>query len=147
MWARIPGANFHFLKNFTEPYCRWLHWMFCKCSCRWLHGMFWLLIAMNALASIYLEHSCRPMPCTLLHIIALNTFDWLFVVLVLQMIPLKKYCKWLHWKMLLQMIALNVLATDCIKCSGKYLPWTLLQTNALYTLAYHCIEHIWKDWL
>ena len=37
------------------------------------------------------------------------------------------------------MIALNVLATDCIECSGKYLPRTLVQTNALNSLADHFI--------
>ena len=84
-----------------------------KCTCKWLHWMFWLLIALNALASICLEHSCRPMPCTLLHIIALNTFDWLFVVYSLTDDRIEK---------ILQMIALeNALPDDCIECSGYWL--------------------------
>ena len=51
-WTRLPTIVLDTLDKITGS----------KCSCRWLHWMFWLLIALNALASICLEHSCRPMP-------------------------------------------------------------------------------------
>ena len=102
--------------------------------------MFWLLIALNAPASICLEHSCRPMPCTLLHIIALNTFDWLFVVYSLTDDRIEK---------ILQIIALDALARICLEHSCRPMPWTffhITEFNTFYKIALvndladNCIE-------